>query len=70
MTEKKAKTLEEALDELNGVLGQLESEESSLEESFSLYQQGIELVRYANAQIDAIEKRCMLIDEDGGVHEF
>ncbi len=70
MEEKKPKTLEAALEELNGVLRKLENEEGTLEESFALYQQGIELVRFASAQIDTIEKRCILIDEDGGAHEF
>lgn len=70
MSDKQPKTLEEALEELQGVLGQLENGESSLEESFTLYQKGIALVRFANAQIDTIEKKCILIDEDGGAHEF
>ena len=70
MAENKPKTLEEALDKLNGVLDKLEKEESTLEESFALYQQGLELVRFANAQIDTIEKKCILVDEDGGTHVF
>lgn len=71
MAEKKGpENLEEALEQLNFVLEQLEREENSLEESFTCYQQGLELVKYANAQIDAIEKRCILVDEDGGLHEF
>ena len=70
MAENKPKTLEEALDKLNGVLDKLEKEESTLEESFALYQQGLELVRFANAQIDTIEKKCILVDEDGGTHAF
>jgi exodeoxyribonuclease VII small subunit len=67
---KKPRTLEEALAQLNQILEKLEREESTLEESFASYQEGLELVKFANAQIDTIEKKCILVDEDGDLHEF
>ena len=38
---KETKTLEQAMEELNLVIGQLEGEEIGLEESFRLYQEGM-----------------------------
>lgn len=64
------KTLEEAFEKLDEILGRLENEENSLEESFTWYQEGLKLVRFAGSQIDAIEKQCMLVDEEGELHEF
>lgn len=71
MTEKKEpKTLEEAFEKLDEILGKLEKEENSLEESFAWYQEGLKLVQFAGAQIDGIEKKCKLVDEEGELHEF
>lgn len=64
------KTLEEALERLDRILEKLEKEENSLEESFTWYQEGLKLVRFAENQIDTIEKKCMLVDEEGEIHEF
>ncbi|MCI8515049.1 MAG: exodeoxyribonuclease VII small subunit [Lachnospiraceae bacterium] len=71
MTESKGpETLEEALARLDRILERLENEENSLEESFTWYQEGLKLVKYADTQIDRIEKQCMLVDEEGELHEF
>lgn len=70
MAEKKPETLEETMDQLNGILDRMEREELSLEESFAWYQKGLELIRSANSQIDTIEKQCILVDEEGDMHEF
>ena len=42
----------------------------SLEESFTLYQEGMRLLKLCSAQIDRVEKNMLLIDEEGGLHEF
>ena len=70
MAEKKPETLEETMDQLNGILDRMEREELSLEESIAWYQKGLELIRSANSQIDTIEKQCILVDEEGDMHEF
>ena len=58
-------SLEENMEQLKNVLQDLESGEHSLEESFSLYEKGIKLVRQANAQIDLVEKKIQVLKEDG-----
>ena len=42
----------------------------SLEESFSLYQEGMKLLKQCNDKIDHVEKQMLQIDEEGQIHEF
>ncbi len=65
MKESAPLSLEENMEQLKNVLQDLESGEHSLEESFSLYEKGIKLVRQANAQIDLVEKKIQVLKEDG-----
>lgn len=58
-------TLEETLDEIETVLARLQQRDVPLEDSFSLYQQGIELLKQCNDKIDAVEKKMLLLQEDG-----
>lgn len=60
----KAKTLEENFQELDGILGQLERRDISLEESFRLYKDGMKLVKKCNESIDRIEKEIMILSEE------
>lgn len=72
MTEKKKeeKTLEEAFGELDAIADQLEDRETSLEDSFRLYKQGMELLKYCNEKLDTVEKKMMQMNEDGTLSEF
>ena len=56
-------TIEEARQQLEAVLEQLEGGECSLEKSFSLYKKGMELVRYMDQCVDRIEKQMIQIEE-------
>lgn len=60
----KKKSLNEIFEELDGLLQSMEQEDS-LEKSFALYKQGVELVKQANDSIDKIEKQVKVLDEDG-----
>ncbi len=60
---KETKTLEQAMEELNIVIGQLEGEEIGLEESFRLYQEGMKLLKTCNAAIDKVEKKLIILEE-------
>ena len=69
--EKKAeKTLEEAFAELYLLAGRLEDRETSLEDSFTLYKQGMELLKYCNDKLDTVEKKMLQMNEDGTLSEF
>ena len=67
MTEQSLETVYEQLDE---IVEQLEAEDVSLEDSFGLYHKGMDLLKVCNEKIDTIEKKMMILDENGEEHEF
>ena len=67
MTEQSLETVFEQLDE---IVGKLEGEGVSLEESFQLYHKGMDLLKICNEKIDTVEKKMMILDENGEQHEF
>ena len=67
---KEEKTLEEAFEELDILAGRLEDRNTSLEDSFRLYKQGMELLKYCNEKLDTVEKKMLQINEDGTFSEF
>ena len=68
-TEKK-ENLEEMFDRMDQVIGTLEGEDVSLEEAFGLYDQGMKLIRRCNQTINEVEKKILVLDENGEKHEF
>ena len=68
-TEKK-ENLEEMYDRVDQVIGTLEGEDVSLEEAFGLYDQGMKLIRRCNQTINEVEKKILVLDENGEKHEF
>lgn len=66
----KERVLEKVFEELDEVVSQLEGAEVSLEESFKLYHKGMELLKECNDKIDAVEKKMLILDENGEQHEF
>ena len=68
-TEKK-ENLEEMFDRLDQVIGTLEGEDVSLEEAFGLYDQGMKLIWRCNQTINEVEKKILVLDENGEKHEF
>ena len=67
MTEQSLETVFEQLDE---IVAKLETEGASLEESFQLYHKGMDLLKVCNEKIDTVEKKMMVLDENGEQHEF
>lgn len=63
---KKGKTLENAFEELNEIIVQLEKEDINLDDSFKLYSEGMKLLKYCNESIDKVEKELIILSEDGG----
>ena len=61
---KEKQTLEVAFEELNEIIGKLEKEDITLEESFYLYQEGMKLLKYCNNSIDRVEKQLIIIGEN------
>ena len=62
--------LEERFSMIEDILGKMEDENVTLDQSFDLYKQGIEQIEAANADLDRIEKAMLVINEDGELEEF
>lgn len=62
--------LENAFEELDNKVKELESPDISLENSFKLYKEGMELLKQCSESIDDVEKKVMVLEQNGGVHEF
>lgn len=69
-TAEKEKTLEEVFRDLDQVMESLQAEDISLEDSFALYHRGMELLKLCNDKIDTVEKKMLVLDEEGEEHEF
>lgn len=63
-------TLETVFEQLDQIVEQLEGESVSLEESFQLYHKGMDLLKICNDKIETVEKKMMVLDENGEQHEF
>lgn len=70
MAVKKEKTIEETFAELEELIKKLESGESSLEESFQYYETGMKLVKSCNEKIDKVEKKIIVLEENGEKSEL
>lgn len=68
--EGKEPSLEELFETLESVVERLEGEDVNLEESFRLYNEGMTLLKKCNETIDTVEKKVMVLDENGEIHEF
>lgn len=62
--------LEEAFARLEEVTRMLEDEDISLEQSFAVYQKGMELLKYCNESIDKVEKKVLVLNGEGKLDEF
>ena len=63
-------TLEEKLAKLDAMTEQLRKEDITLEVSFSLYKDGMELIKQCNADIDRVEKQVQILNADGQVTDW
>ncbi len=55
--------IEETFEALEAMIKKLEDGESTLEESFSYYEEGMKLVKSLNTQIDKVEKQIQILSE-------
>ena len=66
----KKRSIEESFSYLDEVLEKMEDPDISLEESFTLYEKGMKVLKEATGAIDDVEKRVKLIDEEGRTEDF
>ena len=67
---KEESTLEEMLQTLDAHIRQLESDEISLEDSFHVYEKGMQLLKECNDKIDRVEKMVLELNADGSLQEM
>ncbi len=67
MAAKEKKKFEEAVEELERVVEQLESGELSLEDSLAVFENGVRLVKLCNQKLTEVERKIEILvkDKDG-----
>ena len=63
-------TIEESFERLDAILEKMEDEETGLEESFRLYEEGMKLLKDLHERIEDYEKKMLVLNPDGNVEEF
>lgn len=64
MARKGGNEFESAFQKLEGIVGKLENEEISLDESLKLFEEGVSLSRFCHAKLEEIEKKIETIVAD------
>lgn len=55
-------TIEEMFLRLNAIIADMDREDVTLEDSFSMYQEGIRLIKACNGKIDRVEKQLIVLN--------
>ena len=63
-------TLEKAFEELEVIIEKMNDRKVSLDDSFALYTEWTKLLKYCNEQLDMVEKKMLVLSEEGELHEF
>lgn len=63
-------SLEEMFAQMESIIGEMEKGDVKLEESFRLYNEGMQLLKKCNETIDTVEKKVLVLEENGETHEF
>ncbi len=67
---KKEPSLEETFQELETIIEKMQDRAVTLEDSFSLYEQGIQKLKLCNEKIDHVEKKMLLLNKQGELEAF
>ena len=59
-----SKTIEEAFEVIEKTIQKLQEADTSLTESFQLYEQGMKEIAFCNEQIDGIEKKIEILTKE------
>jgi len=63
--EENSMSIEDALKELELVIEKMEDRDSSLEDTFSLYETGMKMVKACSEKIERVEKKIQILSEEG-----
>lgn len=67
---KEALSIEQAFAKLDAIIEELEQPDSTLEASFQAFEKGMALVKYCNDAIDKVEKKVLVLSQEGELDEF
>ena len=71
MAEKKGtKSLEETFQGIEEIIEKMEQPDVSLEDSFALYQQGVQELKSCNEILDQVEKKMQVLNANGTLEDF
>lgn len=68
--EQESQSLEELFRELEGIIEDMQRREVTLEETFALYEKGIQKLKSCNEKIDSVEKKMLLLNGQGELEPF
>lgn len=63
-------SLEETFEQIETIIKQLEKPEVTLDDSFRLYQAGVEKLKMCNLLLDTVEKKMQVMQADGSLADF
>ena len=63
-------SLEETFEQIETIIKQLESPEVTLDDSFRLYQAGVEKLKTCKLLLDTVEKKMQVMQTDGSLADF
>ena len=66
----KEESLEGKLNKIEEIIRKMEEPEISLDESFKLYQTGIEQLKHCNQMLDEVEKKMQILNQNGELTDF
>ena len=68
--EEKEISLEEHFQELEEIIEKMQAREVTLEDSFAMYEQGIRKLKLCREKIDSVEKKMLMLNEQGELEEL
>lgn len=63
-------SIEQAFSLLDEIISEMEESDISLDNSFQKYKEGMQILKLCNEKIDSVEKKVMLINDNGELDEF
>ncbi|SDZ99376.1 Exodeoxyribonuclease VII small subunit [Lachnospiraceae bacterium NK3A20] len=63
-------SVEAAFQQLQALLQNMEKDDTTLEDSFRSYEEGMKLIRICNDRIDRVEKKVQMMNSDGTTQDF
>ena len=68
--DKKTESIEEMLSAIEDTVGKLSGDDLTLEEAFSLYEDGVKRVKTCQKAMEDVEKKMQVLTEDGELEDF